>query len=176
MSTTATVPPRLAKHFLHWALPDELKEPVLGDLEEEFLFQLQTNPSKASAWYRRQALKSGWQFIQKTKRGLLMFLFSLFIFVGLTYMAMALGGGISMFIDTPSVLIVFPAAISFTIAASSWAKFTQAFQHLLNQDQNQTESELVLSKQVFTMLGNISLWLGGAMTVVGWVGLLLVQT
>lgn len=76
-----------------------------------------------------------------------------------------------MFIDTPSVLIVFPAAISFTIAASSWAKFTQAFQHLLNQDQNQTESELVLSKQVFTMLGNISLWLGGAMTVVGWVAI-----
>lgn len=164
-------PPKLSEQLLSWSLPNELRDPILGDLEEEFSQRQIINTSQAISWYRRQALKSAWQFIQKTKRGLLMLLLSLLIFFGFTIMAMLMAGDIAMFFDIPSFLIVLPVALAFTIAASSWQNFKAAFVDLFSE---QTESEnrrLKVSQQVFIMLGNISLWLGGAMTVLGWIAI-----
>lgn len=164
-------PPRLAEQLLHWALPEELREPVLGDLEEEFSQRLTSNANTAVTWYRRQALKSSWQFMQKTKQGLLMLLLSLLIFFGFTVMAMVMSGDLTMFFDIPSLLIVLPIALAFTIAASTWQGFTTAFTHLFSEEGEFELQQLQVSKQVFTMLGNISLWLGGTMTVLGWVAI-----
>lgn len=164
-------PPKLAEQLLQWSLPEQLKEPVLGDLEEEFIQQLSNNPAQAHSWYRRQAVKSAWQFIRQTKRGLMMFLLSMLIFIGFTLMGMVMSGGITMFIDVPSFLILIPAALAFTIAASSWQKFQAAFIHLLNIDEVDSVQDLHISKQIFAMLGNISLWIGFAMTVLGWIAI-----
>lgn len=164
-------PPKLSEQLLTWALPEELKDPILGDLEEEFSQRQNINANQAISWYRRQAIKSSWQFIQKTKRGLLMLLVSLLIFFGFTTMAMFFAGDPTMFMDIPSVLIVVPVAFAFTIAASSWQHFKNAFSHLLAEEVNIDSKQLKISQQVFTMLGNISLWLGGAMTVMGWIAI-----
>ena len=164
-------PPRLSEQLLTWALPEELKDPILGDLEEEFSYRQSINANQAISWYRRQAIKSSWQFIQKTKRGLLMLLLSLLIFFGFTIMAMFFAGDPTMFMDIPSVLIVVPVAFAFTIAASSWQHFKSAFSHLFSEEVNIDSKQLKISQQVFTMLGNISLWLGGAMTVMGWIAI-----
>lgn len=164
-------PPRLSEQLLNWALPEELKDPILGDLEEEFGYRQNINSSRAISWYRRQALKSTWQFIQKTKRGLIMLLLSLLIFIGFTLMAMMMAGDLTMFFDIPSFLIVVPVALALTIAASSWQHFKNAFSHLFSEDAEGDNTQLKVSQQIFTMLGNISLWLGGAMTVLGWVAI-----
>ncbi len=171
MSQRITAPPRLTERLLSWSLPEELKDPVLGDLEEEFLQRLTDNPAKAVSWYQRQAIRSAWQFIRKTKRGLIMFVLSLLIFIGFTVMAMVLAGSFTMFVDVPSALIVFPGALAFTIAATSWQDFKTAFRHLFTEGDTETTLELKVSERIFNILGNVSLWLGGAMTVIGWVAI-----
>jgi hypothetical protein len=71
MSSTNQVnsihPPKLIEKFLYWSLPVELKEPVLGDLAEEYAQRATTQPLTAKYWYTRQALRTGLQFLTKTK-------------------------------------------------------------------------------------------------------------
>lgn len=42
----STHPPKLIEKFLHWSLPAELKEPVLGDLAEEYAQLILSQPLK----------------------------------------------------------------------------------------------------------------------------------
>lgn len=171
MKQTLTATPKLSTQLLHWALPDELKEPVMGDLEEEYLQLSNSNPALAQRWYRRQALRSAWQFIRKTKRGFIMLLVSIAIFVGFTIMGMMMSGGVTMFIDVPSLMITLPATVAFTIAATSWPRCKQAIAHFVSQSEDFAAEDLIISKQVFSMFGNINLWVGAAMTLLGWVAI-----
>lgn len=53
-------PPKIASKFLSWALPENLVEPILGDLSEEYLQRVSNNQlMEAKIWYWRQALNSG---------------------------------------------------------------------------------------------------------------------
>jgi hypothetical protein len=94
-------PPRLIEKFLHWTLPNELKVPILGDLAEEYVCLAAQTLLKANYWYTRQALCTSLQFLTKTKRGLIMFLLGIIIFVGMTLMAMVMSGEIMMFVNVP---------------------------------------------------------------------------
>lgn len=171
MKQPVILPPKLSSQFLNWSLPAELRDPIMGDLDEEYIQQLLNNPAKADSWYRNQAVRSALQFIWKTKRGLFMLLISLLVFIGFTLMGMWFSGGVDMFIDIPSVLIVIPAAVAFTIAATSWQRCTQAITHFVSQETDFAQQDLVISKQVFSMFGNVTLWLGSAMTVLGWIAI-----
>lgn len=55
MKKKPTIPPKYAEKFLHWILKEELKEEVLGDLEEKFSEKLKLQSSfkaKANYWYQ----------------------------------------------------------------------------------------------------------------------------
>ena len=165
-------PPRIANKFLSWALPQSLVEPVLGDLSEEYIQRFSDGqPLKARLWYWRQAIKSGIQFMFKTQRGFVMFIFSILLFLGLTFMAMALGGGTGMYIDIASVLVVFPPAIAFTYASTSAHDVKIAFTTLFSGDTSQKEQDYRTSRRVFSVLGNSGLLLGLFMTFIGWVAM-----
>lgn len=59
-------PPKMSSKFLSWALPKSLREPILGDLLEEYNQRLSNDNIKAvNIWYRQQAVKSGLQFMFK---------------------------------------------------------------------------------------------------------------
>ena len=93
-------PPKAASLFLAWALPDSIVEPVLGDLSEEYIQRISNNKLiAAKTWYWRQAVKSGIQFMFKTQRGFVMFIFSIILFVAMTMLLVALSGVTSTFID-----------------------------------------------------------------------------
>jgi len=165
-------PPKIASQFLSWALPDGIKEPVLGDLSEEYLHRITNHHSlAANYWYWRQALKSGMQFMFKTQRGFVMFMFSILLFLGLTFMAMFLAGGVSMYIDVTCLLIVFPPAFAFTYASTSVHGVTQAFVILFSNDTSQNEQAYKSSQRVFSVLGNSGAVLGVFMTLIGWVAM-----
>ena len=165
-------PPKVASQFLSWALPEHIKEPVLGDLSEEYLQRITNHKLLAvNYWYWRQAVKSGTQFMFKTQRGFIMFIFSILVFLGFTLMAMLLAGGVGMYIDMQSILIVFPPALAFTIASTSINDVKQAIAVLLSNDSNQDEQVYGLSKRVFSVLGNSGLVLGVFMTFIGWVAI-----
>jgi hypothetical protein len=76
-------PPRLAERLIEWRAPRQLREHLLGDLEEQFLAQIATSGIKAAQRrYWRQALATVWHWpvrttfssqSQLTKRGSPMF-------------------------------------------------------------------------------------------------------
>ena len=165
-------PPKIASQFLSWALPENIKEHVLGDLSEEYLQRIgSSTPATANYWYCRQAIKSGSQFMFKTQRGFIMFIFSILLFLGFTLMAMVLGGDITMYIDAQSVLIVFPPAFAFTVAATSAKEVKQAFVILFSNDASKNENVYKSSQRVFSVLGYLGIVLGIFMTLIGWVAI-----
>ena len=100
-----------------------------------------------------------------------MFAFSVLLFLGLILFAMILGGDVGMFVNIPSILIVFPPAIAFTYAATSGEAVKQAFAFVLSGKTGEEEQAYTLSRRVFTVLGNTSVWLGFFMTLIGWVAM-----
>lgn len=162
-----TNPPRLIEKFLRWSLPKELKEPILGDLAEEYLDMLNHKPNKANYWYTRQALSTGLQFLSKTKRGLIMFLFGTTIFMAAVVMAMMMSGNsIWMFINVPSLIIVIPPAVFLTLASSSMKSIKHAFIVLFSEHLDFEKVELVAAKQIFSFLGNMNM-------LMGWIGVII---
>ncbi|NVK24973.1 MAG: hypothetical protein HWE10_08600 [Gammaproteobacteria bacterium] len=160
-------PPKTVTKFLHWALPEALREPVLGDLYEEFQQQSVTNPKRAKRWYRKQAIRSALQFLWKTKRGLFMFLISILVFIGFTLMGMMMGGDIPMFIDVPSILLVAPPAIAFAIGATSWKSFKMSFGLLIDDENESTSQHLNSAVVMFKVLGNSAVLCGVFATLIG---------
>jgi len=156
-------PPRIIEKFLNWTLPNELKDPILGDLAEEYVSLAKRTPLKANYWYTRQALRSGLQFLTKTKRGLIMFLLGMIVFVCATAMAMMLSGEIMMFVNVPSFLIVFPPALMLTLASTSKQSRSHGFKLLFSESEDLNLIELNAAKQVFTTFGNLNL-------LMGWIG------
>lgn len=164
-------PPRLAEALLEKVLPVQLKEPVLGDLEEEF-HQIQLSRSKQACqlWYWRQALITSFHYANQTQKALIMFVVSVVLFAALTLFAMELSGGVAMFVDVPSIIITLPPALAFTIAVTSVADFKRALGNLLSGHVDSLR-QVKSSVKVFDVLGNTSLWLGGLMTLLGWVSM-----
>jgi chemotaxis protein MotA len=162
-------PPKAASQFLAWALPDSIVEPVLGDLSEEYIQRISNNKLiAAKTWYWRQAVKSGIQFMFKTQRGFVMFIFSIFLFVAMTMLLVTLSGAVSTFIDVQTIIGIFPPAIAFTYAATSKKNVHQAFSILINNTVSQSERSYLLSRRVFIVLGNSGVILGVFITLIGW--------
>ena len=164
-------PPRIAEALLERVLPVDLKEPLLGDLEEEFQ-QIQFNQSKQACqiWYWRQALLTSFHYFNQTQKALIMFAFSVLFFSALTIFAMELSGGTSMFFDVPSLIITLPPALVFTLAVTSPGNVKQAFSCLFS-GHVESLKQVKNSVMVFDVLGTSCLWLGALMTLLGWVAM-----
>ncbi len=68
-TSTQSSPPKFPTSFLNWALPKNLREPILGDLSEEYIQHIsRENTATANLWYWHQALKTSFLFIFKGKR------------------------------------------------------------------------------------------------------------
>lgn len=159
--------PRVAEKWLTWSMPRSLHEPVLGDLWETYqLYAKQYGPFKARLWYIKQTLKSSLRFILRYKRGMMMFLLSLAVFVGVTFMAMLLGGELSMFVNWPSAVIVLPVSVAFAIATTSIEDFKRAFSIAISDGHEWTEKQYRSAEHVFDMIGNSAVMMG-------WFGVLL---
>ena len=164
-------PPRIAEALLERVLPVDLKEPLLGDLEEEFQ-QIQFNQSKQACqiWYWRQALLTSFHYFNQTQKALIMFAFSVLFFAALTIFAMELSGGTSMFFDVPSLIITLPPALVFTLAVTSPGNVKQAFSCLFS-GHVESLKQVKNSVMVFDVLGTSCLWLGALMTLLGCVAM-----
>ncbi|GEA05944.1 hypothetical protein KUL42_07050 [Alteromonas sp. KUL42] len=167
MNPITIQPPVWSGRFLQWVLPSKLKEPILGDLEEEFLSRAQINPNAAKRWYQQQALRSAFQFLWKTKRGLMMFIFSLVVFGGLTIMALVWGGGIDMFIDIPSAMLVFIPSTVFALAATSSKTLSQGISALLNDESQFDKQTLTNAQLFFKVLGQTAILTGIFSSLIG---------
>ena len=100
-----------------------------------------------------------------------MFLFSLIFFIGLTVMAMILGGSVNMFIDAPSVLLIFPPAVFFSIAATSWQDLKNAVVFIINNHTDQPTITYTRAKRAMSVMGFTAFLLGIFTSTIGWVSM-----
>lgn len=161
-------PPQITERFLTWCLPAELKEPVVGDLAEEYSQKLQSQDYlTALAWYQRQAVRTAVRYLWQNKRGLLMFILGLLTFLATLLMAIMFSGEVDIFIDVPSILVVYPPAILLTFGICSAQTCKTALRLLFDNELIMDITELKAAKHVYTILGNSSLWLGGMGVLIG---------
>ncbi|MDR7121839.1 permease prefix domain 2-containing transporter [Rheinheimera soli] len=162
-------PPLLCQRLLEWVLPDALQEPVLGDLQEEFIERQQQNHSHACWWYRQQALSSCWHFIYQTKGDWLMFVLSVVFFIGLSLWAMvvASAGNSWIFYDFISLLLIIPPALLFAVGATSRQTSRQAMAFLVNPRQGANAQTYQQIRHFFDVMGNSALLLGFVSTLIG---------
>jgi len=100
-----------------------------------------------------------------------MFFFSLLLFIGLTAMAMVLGGRIWMFFDIPSLLLIFPPAIMFSVASTSWQDLKNSFSFIFKHQTDQPSNEYIKAKRSLSVMGSSAVLLGIFMTFLGWVAI-----
>jgi len=160
-------PPKFIEKFLHWTLPTELKDPILGDLAEEYSCLAEQAPFKANYWYTRQAMSTGLQFLTKTKSGLIMFLLGIIVFISMIALAMIMSGEIMMFVNVPSILVVVPPALMLTLASSSKQSRCHAIKLLFSEGLELNSAQLHAAKQVFTTFGNMNMLMGSIGVIIG---------
>lgn len=164
--------PSLASRFLTWASPENIEEPILGDMFEEFIQRVeQRGVVNAKCWYWQQSILSGVRFMFATKQNAVMFSASLLMFTIIMIWLAWLGGSILDYINFPSIIGVIPPAILFTIAATSKADVGNAFKTLVNQDSDLSLDKLKTSNRVFSIFGNTALSIGFLTTLMGWVSM-----
>lgn len=99
------------------------------------------------------------------------FVVSILIFIAISGFAMVLGGGIYLFVDVPSLVIVLPPAIAFGIAASS-VKAAKDSLTLAFVDQLEVDAKAAGNACGFLQItGNTALYLGAFTTLIGWVSM-----
>lgn len=162
-------PPLLCQRLLEWVLPETLQEPVLGDLQEEFIERQQQNHSHACWWYRQQTLSTCWHFIYQTKGDWLMFVLSVVFFIAVSFWAMFIAGAgnSGMFYDLVSLVLIIPPAVLFAVGATSGHTLQQAMAFLLNPRPGADPLTYQQIRHFFNVMGNSALLLGFFSTLIG---------
>lgn len=159
--------PAFYQKLLIWALPTNLQEPILGDLDEEFQALASQNLNQAKQWYIRQALTTSWRFLWKAQRGVIMFLLSLIVFVAVSLMGMVFGMEISAYIDVPSMMLTVLPSIFFAMAVTSPKHFVAGMGLLFNDDAEADEKDIKASQLSFKVLGNTAFLMGIFSSIMG---------
>jgi len=166
-------PPKIACSLLHWALPAAIREQVIGDLCEEFgeIVEEESNQLRAQHWFWQQSIRTTLLYLWKEKGGLMAFVVSILIFSGMTAMAMYFGSGFKYYLDIPSLLLVFPPAVAFGIAASSIKAYKNsmafAFVDQLEVDKRDAQGAC----HFLSVTGNSAMYMGFFTSMIGWVAM-----
>ena len=99
------------------------------------------------------------------------FAVSLFIFIGMTLIAMILGGRLDMFFDWPSLFIVFPPAIAFGIGSSSVQSYVSSVRLAFVDQTDVTRQEALNACRFLQVTGTTAIYLGFFTTMIGWVAM-----
>ncbi len=162
-------PPLISQLVLEWVLPEALQEPVLGDLQEEFIQRQQHNRQRACWWYRRQAFTTCWHFLHQTKGEWLMFIFSMLFFIGISVWAMLVSAPDNplAFYDFISLVLIFPPALLFAVGATSRQTLQRAIAFLFDPRPGAEPQDYQQIRHFFQLMGHSGLLLGGFSTLIG---------
>ncbi len=156
-------PPGKARIMLSFFLPATLREPVLGDLEEEFASRLYASNSLASVhrWYWRQALTSSCLFFWQQRGSVMAYLISV-IFFGLMFaLAVATGGYGLWYILPPPLLATVPASILLGIGATSMQAARTALKLSFSDSSDCSPQSVRLARRFLCVTGNQFLLVAG---------------
>lgn len=150
----------ISNHILKWSLPNDLHEPIYGDLHEQFHIINKQSAFKACLWLIQQICSVLWHFSHSTQRGTYMFLISIFSIIAIVLMTFWLGGELSMYFDIPSILIVCLPAILVSLMAVGKETFMSSFKLLLNTHLLNEREETGEHVKTFEVMGKTAMLMG----------------
>lgn len=165
--------PALARKLLNLFIPADLRDVIIGDLEEEFHLRLLPRYGRwlAGGWYWRQTLQTLYIYLNKQRSSVMGFIISVLFFVGLTLMAILLGGEIAMYVNLPSLLITIPPAIAFGVAATSVQAMKDSLKLAMTEQPDVDKTQLKQAIGFLRVTGNSAMLLGTFMTLLGFVAM-----
>lgn len=146
-----------------------MREAIIGDLSEEFLQQRLPAKGKLAAdlWFWKQTLLASYEYINKQPGGIMAFIFSVLIFIAITYLAMWMGGEINIYVNAPSFIITIPPAIAFGIAASSLQSMKLCLKLCISEQSRLEKTAINGALRFVKVTGNSGVYLGVIYTLVG---------
>lgn len=162
--------PRLSEIILSIVLPKDLREYIMGDLYEEFFYEIlpACGTGKARRWYRGQVIKSIRFYLLKKKGDIMFFLFSIFIFIAFSVIATVVGkSGAYILVNIPSFIIVIIPSFLFAVAATSVRAWKLGLKLLIIDQDYTDQREIAEATRFMNVFGNMSLYLGFFFTILG---------
>jgi len=168
-------PPRVARQLLSFFLPATLREPVLGDLEEEFAGRLYSTGSRnqASRWYWRQALQSACQFFWQQRGDGMAYLISAILFLAIIGLALMTSQVGLWLISPPVIILTVPTALILGIGATSMQAARSALAMSLTDAGIRSAADVNLATRFLRVTGNQFLLVGGVAFFLGTIQLLI---
>lgn len=161
--------PRRMEKLLYLLLPRELRDPLMGDLQEEFIGEVAAgySISKARWWYRRQVLKSIRYYIFKRRGDIMFFLLSVLVFVGLSILAGLAGTGLRLIINIPSLIGVVVPSFFFAVTATSLRSWRTCLKLLLFNPDCAEKREVSECSRFLRVFGNMCVVMGFYFSLLG---------
>ena len=168
-------PPAIARSVLSFFLPSQLREPVLGDLEEEFDARMgaQGSSSAAIRWYWWQALQSASHFFWQQRGTGMAYLISAVFFVVMLVLALATQRYGIWYISPPTLIALLPSALALGIGATSFEAAKRALQLSFSDAGQQPQDSVQLARKFLHVTGNQFLLVAGVVFFLGSINLLI---
>ena len=172
----APQPPRGATSILSFFLPAALREPILGDLEEEFTQRLCSSDSfsKVYIWYWRQVLQSSCLYFWKQRGNGMAYLISVILFLLMIGLALATSQFGMWLISIPVIIATIPAALILGIGATSSQAAKSAMKLSFSDSSNESPQVVNLAIRFLRVTGNQFLLVGGVVFFLGIIQVLII--
>lgn len=123
------LPPMIAKSILSFFLPETLRDPILGDLEEEYALRAGDSDSlmRVNRWYWWQVLKSSCLFLWQQRGAGMAYLLSVIFFVLAIFLALVTADFGLWLISPPIIIFIVPTSLLLGIGATSSQTARNAF-------------------------------------------------
>lgn len=168
-------PPALAETLLSFFLPNDFKEPILGDLEEEFAEKMRNSEGTVGAikWYWRQAFRSACLFLWQQRGTVMAYLISVVFFLGMLGLA-AITADFGIWLISPPVLIAtIPASILLGIGATSARSAKLALRLSFGDTVECQPQDAAMARRFLNVAGNQFLLVSGVVFLLGFCLLLI---
>lgn len=164
-------PPGLASGVLSFFLPAALREPVLGDLEEEFAQRVYSNKNllEVYRWYWWQALKSSCLFFWQQRGTGMAYLISAVFFVFMFGLAIFTTSFGPLFMVVPVIIATIPTSIALGIGATSFQAAKTALWLSFSDSDNHPPQGVSLACRFLHVAGNQFLFVAGAVFFLGFI-------
>lgn len=169
-------PPGLAKSILSFFLPAASREPILGDLEEEFTSRIfaTSNFYEVYRWYWWQALQSSCLFFWQQRGTGMAYLISVIFFVFMIALALMTSQFGLWLISPPVIILTVPTALILGIGATSFQAAKSALKMSFSDSSAVSTQEVKLATRFLRVTGNQFLLVAGVAFFLGIIQVLLI--
>lgn len=171
-------PPHAATQILAFFLPASLREPILGDLEEEYthLFQSSASAAHGLRWYWWQVAQNVGHFFWKQRGTAMAYLISVAFFIFMFGMAVLTSGFGQWYLMPPVIILTVPTSLLLGIGASSIQAAKNAFSLSFSESTEHSPQVIRMAVRFLSVTGNQFLLVSGIGVVVGVVQVLMMAS